>query len=256
MDFYNEKLILGRCKLTNILSRIPGPIVSVPIIQGDPLPDDKKDKRIRIQGSLVISLSTVRYWSSLARNSTISASGSLFAYSEHVKPSLFELKSAHGEETMDLLITKTGNEMEKDSIVVEKDRKLEREFGVPRKCEGFELEITWVEEEHCLYEYDASQGLGMDGFAATKFNDSSHLNNPNSQADIVGIAYLVKESQQNLQWFMKELEVGTVQMKEQVAAVGHNADLFNLESLCYVNPAAQWLVFGPRIEVTLDQRVE
>ena len=44
--------------------------------------------------------------------------------------------------------------------------------------------------------------------------------------------------------------------EEQVAAVGRNADLFNLESLCYVNPAAQWLVFGPRIEVTLDQRVE
>ena len=59
--------------------------------------------------------------------STISAPGSLFAYSEHVKPSLFELKSAHGKETMDLLITKTGIEMEKDSIVVEKDRKLERE---------------------------------------------------------------------------------------------------------------------------------
>ena len=30
-----------------------------------------------------------------------------------------------------------------------------------------------------------------------------------------------------------------------MAAVGRNADLFNLESLCYVNPAAQWLVFGP-----------
>ncbi|WJZ88061.1 hypothetical protein VitviT2T_007393 [Vitis vinifera] len=59
-----------------------------------------------------------------------------------------------------------------------------------------------------------------------------------------------------LQWLMKELEVGPVRMKEQVAAVGCNADLFNLESLCYVNPAAQWLVFGPRIEVTLDQRVE
>ena len=56
-------------------------------------------------------------------------------------------------------------------------------FGVPRKCEGFELEITWVEEEHCLYEYDASQGLGMDGFAATKFNDSSHLNNPSVDGD-------------------------------------------------------------------------
>ena len=60
-----------------------------------------------------------------------------------------------------------------------------------------------------------------------------------SQVDIVGSAYLVKESQQNLQWLMKELEVGTVRMKEQVAAVGRSADLFNLESLCYVNTAAQ-----------------
>ena len=66
----------------------------------------------------------------------------------------------------------------------------------------------------------------------------------------------MEESQQNLRWLRKELKVGTVRMKEQVAAVGRNADLFNLESLCYVNPAAQWLVFGPRIEVTLDQRVE
>ena len=32
---------------------------------------------------------------------------------------------------------------------------------------------------------------------------------------------------------------------EQVAVVGRNADLFNLESLCYVNPATQWLVFSP-----------
>ena len=88
----------------------------------------------------------------------------------------------------------------------------------------------------------------MGTFAFGNFTDS--------QVDIVGSAYLVKESQQNLQWLMKELEVGTVRMKEQVAAVGRNADLFNLESLCYVNTAAQWLVFGPRIEVTLDQRVE
>ena len=43
-------------------------IVAVSISQEDPLPDDKKDKRIRIHGSLVISLSTVQYWSSLARH--------------------------------------------------------------------------------------------------------------------------------------------------------------------------------------------
>ena len=40
-----------------------------------------------------------------------------------------------------------------------------------------------------------------------------------------------------------------------MAAVGRNADLFNLGSLCYVNPTAPLLVFGPIIEITLDQRV-
>ena len=60
---------------------------------------------------------------------------------------------------------------------------LVKQFWSSRKCEGFELEIIWAEEKHRLYEYDVSQGLGMDGFAATKFNDSSHLNNPSVDGD-------------------------------------------------------------------------
>ena len=32
-------------------------------------------------------------------------------------------------------------------------------FGVYRKCEGLELEVSWAEEKHRLCWYDASQEL-------------------------------------------------------------------------------------------------
>ena len=55
-----------------------------------------------------------------------------------------------------------------------------------------------------------------------------------SQVDIVGGAYLVKENQQNLQWPMKELEVGIVQMKEQGNLVTEAYE--KVEEASQVNP--------------------
>ena len=55
-----------------------------------------------------------------------------------------------------------------------------------------------------------------------------------SQVDIVGGAYLVKENQQNLQWPMKELEVGIVQMKEQGNMVTEAYE--KVEEASQVNP--------------------
>ncbi|CBI19382.3 unnamed protein product, partial [Vitis vinifera] len=93
--------------------------VAVPISQEDQLADEK-DKRIhckektssRSSGHMIFALHLKDSYGALATTdllvrvkskasrkiicSTISASGSLFAYSDHVKPSLFELKSAHG----------------------------------------------------------------------------------------------------------------------------------------------------------------
>ncbi|KAJ9705361.1 hypothetical protein PVL29_003415 [Vitis rotundifolia] len=55
-----------------------------------------------------------------------------------------------------------------------------------------------------------------------------------SQVDLVGGAYLVKENQQNLQWPMKELEVGIVQMKEQGNLVTEAYE--EVEEASQVNP--------------------